>query len=51
MTELKTLQMVTLRELQISSMRRENLPEGQPSLQHSTNQAFMVEWQAEATTQ
>uniref|UniRef100_A0AAZ3PD23 Sleeping Beauty transposase HTH domain-containing protein n=1 Tax=Oncorhynchus tshawytscha TaxID=74940 RepID=A0AAZ3PD23_ONCTS len=23
----------------------ENLPEGQPSLQHSTNQAFMVEWQ------
>ncbi|CDQ64223.1 unnamed protein product [Oncorhynchus mykiss] len=23
---------------------RENLPEGQPSLQHSTNQAFMVEW-------
>ena len=24
--------------------RGENLPEGQPSLQHSTNQAFMVEW-------
>ncbi|CDQ62123.1 unnamed protein product [Oncorhynchus mykiss] len=24
---------------------RENLPEGQPSLQHSTNKAFMVEWQ------
>jgi hypothetical protein len=24
--------------------RWENLPEGQPSLQHSTNQAFMVEW-------
>ena len=22
----------------------ENLPEGQPSLLHSTNQAFMVEW-------
>ena len=24
--------------------RLENLPEGQPSLQHSNNQAFMVEW-------
>jgi hypothetical protein len=24
--------------------RWENLPEGQPSLQHSTNQGFMVEW-------
>ena len=24
--------------------RWENLPEGQPSLQRSTNQAFMVEW-------
>ena len=24
--------------------RWENLPEGQPSLQHPTNQAFMVEW-------
>ena len=24
--------------------RWDNLPEGQPSLQHSTNQAFMVEW-------
>ena len=24
--------------------RWENLPEGQPSLQHSTNQTFMVEW-------
>ena len=24
--------------------RWENLPEGQPSLQHSTNQALMVEW-------
>jgi hypothetical protein len=26
--------------------RWENLPEGQPSLQHSTNQAFIVEWPA-----
>ena len=34
--------MVTLTELHSSSV--ENLPEGQPSLQHSTNQAFMVEW-------
>ena len=34
--------MVTLTELQSSFV--ENLPEGQPSLQHSTNQAFMVEW-------
>jgi hypothetical protein len=25
--------------------RWENLPEGQPSLQHSTNQAFMIKWQ------
>ena len=33
--------MVTLTEREPS---RENLPEGQPSLQHSTNQAFMVEW-------
>uniref|UniRef100_A0AAZ3Q8F0 Transposase n=1 Tax=Oncorhynchus tshawytscha TaxID=74940 RepID=A0AAZ3Q8F0_ONCTS len=24
--------------------RWENLPEGQPSLQHSTNQAFIIEW-------
>ena len=24
-----------------------NNPEGQPSLQHSTNQAFMVEWRDE----
>ena len=36
--------MVTLTELQSSSVERENLPEGKPSLQHSTNQAFMVEW-------
>ena len=36
--------MVTLTELQIPLWRWENLPEGQPSLQHSTNQAFMVEW-------
>jgi hypothetical protein len=33
--------MVTLTELLFGW---ENLPEGQPSLQHSTNQAFMVEW-------
>jgi hypothetical protein len=32
--------MATLTELQSSSL---DLPEGQPSLQHSTNQAFMVE--------
>ena len=31
---------VTLTEL----WRWENLPEGQPSMQHSTNQAYMVEW-------
>ena len=36
--------MVTLTELQSSSVEWENLPEVQPSLQHSTNQAFMVEW-------
>ena len=36
--------MVTLTELQRSSVKMGNLPEGQPSLQHSTNQAFMVEW-------
>jgi hypothetical protein len=36
--------MVTLKELQSSSVEMENLPEGQPSLQQSTNQAFMVEW-------
>ncbi|CDQ72580.1 unnamed protein product [Oncorhynchus mykiss] len=34
--------MVTLTEFLCGG--RENLPEGQPSLQHSTNQAFMVEW-------
>ena len=28
----------------VSLWRWENLPEGQPSLQHSTNQALMVEW-------
>ncbi|CDQ72591.1 unnamed protein product [Oncorhynchus mykiss] len=27
---------------------RENLPEGQPSLQHSTNQTFMLEWPDES---
>ena len=26
------------------NFKREKLPEGQPSLQHSTNQVFMVEW-------
>uniref|UniRef100_A0A0E9XI37 Uncharacterized protein n=1 Tax=Anguilla anguilla TaxID=7936 RepID=A0A0E9XI37_ANGAN len=36
--------MATLTELQSSSVGWENLPEGQPSLQHSTNKAFMVEW-------
>ena len=36
--------MVTLTELQSSSVKMEKLPEGQPSLQHSPNQAFMVEW-------
>ena len=36
--------MVTLTELQSSSVEMVNLPEGQPSLQHSSNQAFMVEW-------
>jgi hypothetical protein len=35
--------MVTLTELQSSSVEMGNLPEGQPSLQPSTNQAFMVE--------
>ena len=35
--------MVTLTELQSSSVKI-NLSEGQLSLQHSTNQAFMVEW-------
>ena len=35
--------MVTLTELHSSSVELENLPKGQPSLQHSTNQAFMVE--------
>ena len=35
--------MVTLIELQSSSVEMGE-PEGQPSLQHSTNQAFMVEW-------
>ena len=34
--------MVTLTELQSSSVEMGNLPEGQPSLQHSTNQAFIV---------
>ena len=34
--------MVTDRALEIPLWK--NLPEGQPSLQHSTNQAFMVEW-------
>ena len=36
--------MVTQTELQNPLWRWENLPKGQPSLQHSTNQAFMVEW-------
>ena len=37
--------MVTLTVLQCSPLWRwENISEGQPSLQHSTNQAFMVEW-------
>ena len=35
--------MVTERAL-IPLWRWENLPEGQPSLQHFTNQTFMVEW-------
>ena len=36
--------MVTLTELQIFSVEMGDLPEGQPSLQHSIYQAFMVEW-------
>ena len=38
--------MVTLTELTLPAplWSWENLPEGQPSLQHSTNQAFMVDW-------
>jgi hypothetical protein len=36
--------MITLTELQSSPVAMGNLPEGQPSLQHFTNQAFMVEW-------
>ena len=37
--------MVTLTELQSSSVEDgSTLTEGRPSLQHSTNQAFMVEW-------
>uniref|UniRef100_A0A8C7DY96 Phospholipid-transporting ATPase n=1 Tax=Oncorhynchus kisutch TaxID=8019 RepID=A0A8C7DY96_ONCKI len=32
-----------VREVQSSSVEMENLPEGQPSLRHSTNQVFMVE--------
>jgi hypothetical protein len=34
--------MVTLTELQSFSVDMENLPEGPPSLQHSTNQALMA---------
>jgi hypothetical protein len=30
--------------LTVPLWRWENLPEGQPSLQHSENQAFMQEW-------
>ena len=36
--------MVTLTELHSSSVELGELPEGQSSLQHSTNQVFMVEW-------
>jgi hypothetical protein len=34
--------MVTLQSSRVPLWRWENLPEGQPSMQHSTNQAFMV---------
>ena len=36
--------MVTDRPPEFLFLRWEKLPEGQPSLQHSTNQAFIVEW-------
>ena len=36
--------MVTMTELQTSSVEMGEPSRGQPSLQHSTNQAFMVEW-------
>ncbi len=35
---------VTWQSSSVSLWSYENLPEGQPSLQHSTNQAFLVEW-------
>ncbi|XP_067282810.1 uncharacterized protein [Pseudorasbora parva] len=44
-SEVTKISMVTMTELQrFSDKREENLPQEQPSLQHATNQACMVEW-------
>ena len=47
--ELTKNKMVTLKGSRVPLWRWENHPEGQPSQQHSTNQACMVEWHTAKT--